>query len=93
MDRSPWEDEGEEEYCRALLRPVPGSPSLIPILFKEMYDSRPDLQLAYPDAHLRPAALLRWIATNGILEYEYVEVYDRYRPAILKQEGLSISWT
>jgi glycosyltransferase involved in cell wall biosynthesis len=86
-DLSPWTPDGEERYCRALLSPVPYTGSLLPILFERVYRGRPDLQQAYPNAHLDPDGFLRWIASYGIYENSYQEIFDRYRPVLPSHHG------
>ncbi len=86
----PWTPEGEAHFCEALLSPIPYTGSLLPILFQHIYIDRPDLRQAFPDAHLRPDGLMRWIASRGIYEYGYQEIFNRYRPALPTHHGVSL---
>ncbi len=87
-DVDPWSPEGESHYCTALLLPIPYTGSLLPALFDEIFRERPDLQSSYRHARLRPHELLRWIGANGIYEYGYEALFDRYRPTTLSATGL-----
>jgi glycosyltransferase involved in cell wall biosynthesis len=84
---SPWTPRGERYYCQSLLSPMPQSGSLLPILFKSQYDQRPDLQTAYPGAHLEPARLLPWISVHGISERDYEDLFNLHRPCEPTREG------
>ena len=79
--------ECERYYCQAILSPMPQSGSLIPILFRYLYDQRPDLQSLYPGAHVEPQSFLPWISSHGIFECGYEELFDRHRPCSPTREG------
>ena len=86
-DVSPWTSQGERFYARAVLSPMPQSGSLIPILFRRLYDSRQDLQTLFPGAHVEPQPFLRWISNHGIYEVGCEELFDRHRPCSPTREG------
>lgn len=86
-DLSPWTPAGEAHYCEALLSPVPYTGSLMPILFSHIYDDRPDLQQAFPDARLQPDGFLRWIYGHGTYECGYEDLLGRFRPALPTHHG------
>jgi hypothetical protein len=85
---SPWSADGEAHYCEALLSPIACTGSLLPALFESVYNERLDLQRRFPDARLQPCEMLQWIAANGIHEYGYQEIYDRYRPVLPSRHGV-----
>ncbi len=88
-DLSPWSAEGERHYCQALLSPIPRAGSLIPILFKQTYDARLDLQSGYPGADMDPRHFLLWISGHGIFENGYEDLFDRHRPCSPTRDGAS----
>jgi glycosyltransferase involved in cell wall biosynthesis len=77
----PWTPEGEAHYCEALLSPIPYTRSLIPILLKDIFEGRPDLLAAHPEADLNPERLIFWFARYGTREYGYTALFDRHRPS------------
>jgi len=89
-DLSPWSEEGERHYCRALLSPIPRAGSLIPILFKRIFDARQDLQSGYPGADFDPRHFLLWISGHGIYENGYEALFDRHRPCSPTRDGASL---
>ena len=84
---SPWTAEGEAHYCQALLLPAPSTGSLLPVLFHRVYCERADLQLAYPESHVWPERLFRWIGACGVYEHGYQQLFDRYRQVLPKHHG------
>ena len=82
----PFTDEGEAFYCRALLSPLPGASSLLPLLLAAIYRERPDLRHFQADADLVPEPLLRWFSLSGVYEMNYGELFDRHRPVVPRSE-------
>lgn len=87
-DLDPWTAAGEALYCRALLSPIPHWGGLVPALVEQIRRERPDLQVAYPDAHQAPEGVIRWAAACGVYECGYEELWNRYRPAVPNRHGL-----
>jgi glycosyltransferase involved in cell wall biosynthesis len=85
---SPWTAAGEAHYCQALLSPIAYTGSLLPALFDTIYGERPDVRRRYPGARLHPEGLMRWIASHGIYEHGYQELYDRHRPVLPSRHGV-----
>ncbi|HEY6321120.1 MAG TPA: glycosyltransferase family 4 protein [Thermoanaerobaculia bacterium] len=86
--RSPWTAAGEAHYCQALLSPIPYTGSLLPALFDAIYGERPDVRRRYPGARLQPERLMPWIASHGIYEHGYQDLYDRHRPVLPSRHGV-----
>jgi glycosyltransferase involved in cell wall biosynthesis len=86
----PFTPEGEAHYCRALLSPLAGGGSLLPILLADIYRERSDLRAFLPEAELDPEPLLRWFSRSGIHEMPYGDLFDRHRCAVPKAEGLRL---
>ncbi|HEV3455172.1 MAG TPA: glycosyltransferase, partial [Thermoanaerobaculia bacterium] len=85
---SPWTAEGEAQTCEALLSPIAGTGSLLPVLFDAVYSERLDLQRSFPQGRLQPDEIWQWIAAHGIYECGYQEIYDRHRPVLPSRHGL-----
>lgn len=94
LDVDPWSPDGERLCCRALLRPTPGSGSLLPALLKAIYDERADLRIMIPEGDIRPERVLEWFLHHGVHETDTVELVDRFRPTIPKREAIKLveSW-
>src|SRR5579862_5333778 len=86
--QSPWTAAGEAHFCQALLSPIAYTGSLLPALFETIYAERPDVRRRHPGARLQPERLLRWIASHGIYEYGYQDLYDRHRPVLPSRHGV-----
>ncbi len=83
----PFGPDSEEPYCRALLRPAPGS-FLVPALLWEIYRERPDLEVAFPEARRAPRQLIEWFCAEGADELGYAALLDRYRPTLPRREPI-----
>ena len=94
-EADPWSEEGEQLFCQALLKPVPGSGSLLPALLKSIYDDRPDLKQLIPQADTSPMRMIGWFLEHGVTEAQAQRLIDLYRPTIPKREGLALvdEWT
>jgi len=52
---------GADALCGFLMDPLPATRSMLPLIAAEIYDARPDLQTAFPNAHTNSSAeFLRW---------------------------------
>jgi glycosyltransferase involved in cell wall biosynthesis len=58
---------------------------MLPLVAAEIYDARPDLRLAYPDAHTSasPHGFWRWFCRHGYEEYDIRILIDRFRRSLL----------
>ncbi len=72
---------GAEALCAFLMTPLPATGSRLPLLAAVIYESRPDFQNGYPDAHtdLSPAGFCRWFYQHGSAEYAIEPLIARFR--------------
>ena len=90
LNADPWTAEGARQYCDALMRPLHGRGSLLPLLIDSIYELRPDLQEQSPNARLDPLCVIRWFSAHGARENGYQELLDCCRPVLPTQEGVRI---
>lgn len=81
-DLDPWSEAGERAYAQALLSPLPSTGTLIPILIQRLYENRPDLKSTFPEAPLKPEALIAWFQARGIDDENYRQLFDTHRPSV-----------
>ena len=81
-DIDPFTDEGEEYFCQALLSPLPCYPSLLPAVLHHIRAERPDLQATYPNADVKPEAMIEWFVEHGRREGYCPQLFDRHRPVV-----------
>ncbi|REJ73874.1 MAG: glycosyltransferase [Acidobacteria bacterium] len=77
----PWTEEGEHYYASAMLRPQPGSGSLLPVLIRQLVDEQPSVRSAHPDCDVHPEPVLAWFAGEAE-RLGYGELLDRHRPTL-----------
>lgn len=87
-DLDPWSEEGERAYCEAVMRPAPGSGSLLPAIAKQAYDSRADLRAMAPNADMHPAPMIPWLLDCGVDELGIRGLVDAHRRPLLKPDAI-----
>ena len=75
---------GADGLCAFLMDPFPATGSMLPLIAAEIYESRPDLQKAFPGAHTAacPSEFWRWFCRHAGTEYDIQFLVDRFRRAL-----------
>ena len=82
--------EGANELCALMMMPLPATGSRLPLIAAEIYEARPDLQLAYPNAHvdLHPNAFYRWFLHYAGSEFQIEPLVAGFR-RVLDSDSLA----
>jgi hypothetical protein len=85
--------EGANQLCAFLMDPLPSRGSLLPSVAAEIYDTRPDLRSAFPDAHIEagPSPFWRWFCRHAGAEHEIQFLIDRFRRVLMSGSALVLA--
>ena len=77
----PQTQAGADGLCAFLMDPLPATGSMLPLIAAEIYETRPDLQHVFPDAHtaISPSGFWRWFCRHAGTEYSIQFLVDRFR--------------
>jgi glycosyltransferase involved in cell wall biosynthesis len=75
---------GAAGLCAFLMDPLPVTGSMLPLVAAEVYDLRPDLQRAFPQAHtsISHSPYWAWFCRHSSVEYPTQFLVDRFRRAL-----------
>ncbi len=76
---------GADALCAFLMDPLPATGSMLPLVAAEIYETRPDLQRAFPGAHTaeEPSGYWRWFCRHSGDEYDIQLLVDRFRRVLM----------
>jgi glycosyltransferase involved in cell wall biosynthesis len=76
--------EGADAVCVFLMSPLPATGSRLPLVAAVIYEMRPDLQSAYPGAHvdLDPLGFIHWFCHHAGVEYGIEPLIARFRRTV-----------
>jgi glycosyltransferase involved in cell wall biosynthesis len=76
---------GADSLCAFLMDPLPATGSILPLIAAEIYETRPDLQRDFPDAHtaISPTGFWRWFCRHAGREYGIQYLVDHFRRALI----------
>jgi glycosyltransferase involved in cell wall biosynthesis len=74
-----------DQLCAFLMDPLPATGSMLPLIAAEIYESRPDLQSAFPGSHtaFRPSRFMNWFYRHAGEEYKIQFLIDRFRRTLI----------
>jgi glycosyltransferase involved in cell wall biosynthesis len=86
---------GADSLCAFLMDPLPATGSMLPLVAAEIYESRPDLQHAFPGAHsmISPSGFWHWICRHAGVEFGIQFLVDHFRRALISDSVAGFSKT
>jgi hypothetical protein len=72
---------GADGLCAFLMDPLPATGSMLPLIAAQIYETRPNLQAAFPGAHTAasPSEFWRWFCCHAGVEYDIQFLVDCFR--------------
>jgi glycosyltransferase involved in cell wall biosynthesis len=90
----PYMESGADTLCAFLMTPLPAAGSLLPLIGAEIYDGRPDLQKAFPNAHTTMSVdFYHWFCRYAGTEHDVQLLIDRYRRVIISDSVYQLAET
>ncbi len=76
---------GADGLCAFLMDPLPPTGSMLPLIAAEIYETRPDLQNAFPGAHTMasPSGFWHWFCRHAGEEFGIQFLVDRFRRSLV----------
>ncbi len=84
---------GADGLCAFLMDPLPATGSMLPLVAAEIYETRPDLQRAFPGAGtaISPTGFWRWFCRHAGTEFDIQFLVDRFRRGLISPTVLAFT--